>query len=663
MPVLVSCSCGKQLRVPDDFIGKSIRCPVCKTVLLATPSGAPTLPTASMPESDTDAAMVRFPCGACGKEMQALAEYGGQETACPDCNATVMIPVRGRPAIGPAVPPLPTAGASTDAETPSARRLRAARPRRRLWPWIGGATVLMLVGVGLVPWLLGYGVFFLFFRDAKAPDLALIPPTAQGFATVRAGDAWKTDALLRLRNEQPEVRDAIKKAEADTGLAIPDCERVTVVFDDVGIGLRAGAGEREPAWWVICLTARPYDKKRLQETFAPGAAELSYQNRKYHVSEGSGSKMAVYFHTDRVFVVGPRAGVHACLDHLGSPKTEGPLKAAIKEAAGKHHFVAGLGPLTEKFRKGLPPAMQDFAPLFEAQSVTARGDLNTALELELTFTYADASKAVEAAAAADGLRKLALDKLPKLKEVAKDKEFLDSLDSTLTGLTVEQKKELVHVRLKTGASVGKLAAALARLRDTAGVSDVGESLRRIAAALKAYHDDPKNKRYPPGAGTRADNKPLLSWRVHLLPYLGEEELYRKFHLNEDYNSPHNRALKDQMPSVYRSPNLLAPMTYYQVCFGPDAPFDGDRQLRKEDIRDGLSNTIAVVEAAIPVEWTSPNDFYFDPTGFQQSMLGRPSADRFSVVMFDGTVHSYQRTIELNKLKALITPSGREPVTP
>src|SRR5262249_26074769 len=94
MPVLVACSCGKQLKGPAEAVGRNVRCPVCKAVLLATPSAPPTLRNAS-PETDIDPTMVRFHCGACGKEMQARIEFGGQETVCPGCNQPVMIPTRG----------------------------------------------------------------------------------------------------------------------------------------------------------------------------------------------------------------------------------------------------------------------------------------------------------------------------------------------------------------------------------------------------------------------------------------------------------------------------------------------------------------------------------------------------------------------------------------
>jgi len=47
-------------------------------------------------------------------------------------------------------------------------------------------------------------------------------------------------------------------------------------------------------------------------------------------------------------------------------------------------------------------------------------------------------------------------------------------------------------------------------------------------------------------------RPNLSWRVHLLPYIGEAALYHQFHLDEAWNSPHHLPLLDQMPEIFRS---------------------------------------------------------------------------------------------------------------
>ena len=29
MPILMNCTCGRQLRVPDDYAGRRIKCPAC----------------------------------------------------------------------------------------------------------------------------------------------------------------------------------------------------------------------------------------------------------------------------------------------------------------------------------------------------------------------------------------------------------------------------------------------------------------------------------------------------------------------------------------------------------------------------------------------------------------------------------------------------------
>jgi hypothetical protein len=53
----------------------------------------------------------------------------------------------------------------------------------------------------------------------------------------------------------------------------------------------------------------------------------------------------------------------------------------------------------------------------------------------------------------------------------------------------------------------------------------------------------------------AGGEPLLSWRVAVLPQLGEEDVYRQFKLDEPWDGPHNRALLSRMPKVYAAPGV------------------------------------------------------------------------------------------------------------
>ncbi len=84
---------------------------------------------------------------------------------------------------------------------------------------------------------------------------------------------------------------------------------------------------------------------------------------------------------------------------------------------------------------------------------------------------------------------------------------------------------------------------------------VTEQLQQLAFAMHNLHDT--NKQFPAQANYDASGRALLSWRVHLLPFLGDEaaSLYRRFRLDEPWDSEHNRSLIPEMPQVYALPRL------------------------------------------------------------------------------------------------------------
>ena len=131
------------------------------------------------------------------------------------------------------------------------------------------------------------------------------------------------------------------------------------------------------------------------------------------------------------------------------------------------------------------------------------------------------------------------------------------------------------------------------------------NLRSISLAMHKAISANKQGRFP-AATISKDGKPLLSWRVALLPYLGENGLYNQFHRDEPWDSTHNKVLLDQMPNVY-APVLQKgepkSTTHYQVVVGRGALFGGDQGTLYEDVTDPRSYTLMVVEAAKPVPWT------------------------------------------------------------
>ncbi|MEM8944697.1 MAG: DUF1559 domain-containing protein [Planctomycetota bacterium] len=169
--------------------------------------------------------------------------------------------------------------------------------------------------------------------------------------------------------------------------------------------------------------------------------------------------------------------------------------------------------------------------------------------------------------------------------------------------------------------------------------------------------------YPPRATYSEDGKPLLSWRVHILPYLGLMDLYKKFRLDEPWDSEHNKQLIPLIPDVYVDPDpALARRnsqgnTSFVVPTGPDTLYSGVEAPTLKDLKDGTSNTILLVEVrpiAAPV-WTRPKDW--TPTKIPYEMLRRDDRDWFTTAYCDGSVGVYPLSTPVGTLRELLSPAG------
>lgn len=148
------------------------------------------------------------------------------------------------------------------------------------------------------------------------------------------------------------------------------------------------------------------------------------------------------------------------------------------------------------------------------------------------------------------------------------------------------------------------------------------NLQRIALAFHNYHEE--HGHLPGYASIDSNGVPLLSWRVHLLPYMGTDAkaLHSEFRLDEAWDIPHNRKLIHRMPSVYSVP-VATPLATGHTCyvvprsvltlFPPNT--DGHKwQVEFSDIYQGLPNIVLAVEADrdVATPWSKPIDLPFAP---------------------------------------------------
>jgi prepilin-type processing-associated H-X9-DG protein len=215
-------------------------------------------------------------------------------------------------------------------------------------------------------------------------------------------------------------------------------------------------------------------------------------------------------------------------------------------------------------------------------------------------------------------------------------------------------------------TLGLFMPAIRSARGAARRAQCTNNLKQIGLALHNYHW--VYGCLPPAAITDKNGRPLLSWRVILIPYLEASPLYSKFHLDEPWDSPHNLSLLDRMPSVYACPgdSTLKPgMTGYQAVIGPDTAFTPDfNPLRFEDFTDGLSNTLIIGESRRAVPWTKPEDLPFD-TALPRIGLGSHHGyhnNGFNASFADGSVRFLNSSITPSVLRALLTRNGNEVVS-
>jgi hypothetical protein len=517
-------------------------------------------------------------------------------------------------------------------------------------------------------------------------DLAFVPGDAVGFIHVRLADVWKSDFSREWRETVLKAGEKYLAAFDKRFFPTPSS------LDRLTIFLASSTKHRPPkAPLTIVATSKAIDKEKFLEFTMPGASEEKTPPEGTILVDAK-KKTAVRFLDDKTFVVAP---VDALRDFLSRPRaTKGNLRAALELARSGKSVVMALNPqaLPERELRDVPGPFQ---PLLKAKLATLTLSLKKESRVDVHLAYADADQAGEAETAAQEAIKLArtfiakgrkeleakvlgrgqpgsLEELPEaaaslfgLGMLKRAEEFLDSSPITKEGDSLHVSVKLPHegAAVFTVAAMGTalLVPAVQKVREAAARTQSTNNLKQMVLAMHNYHG--QYRMFPPAAICDKIGKPLLSWRVAILPYIEQDQLYRRFKLDEPWDSEHNMKLIPLMPPTYALP--AAPSkpgdgkTHYRVFVGGGAGFEWCKGLRIAEYRDGTSNTIAIVEAAQSVPWTKPDELVYDVKKPLPKMGNFDGNGVFNAALFDGSVRAFRTDVREATLRAYITRAGNE----
>ncbi|WP_153559061.1 DUF1559 domain-containing protein [Roseimaritima sediminicola] len=213
----------------------------------------------------------------------------------------------------------------------------------------------------------------------------------------------------------------------------------------------------------------------------------------------------------------------------------------------------------------------------------------------------------------------------------------------------------------TGILLALLLPAVQAAREAARRMQCSNNLKQIGLAMHNYHDTYGS--LPPAYTVDENGQRLHSWRTLILPFMGQQTLYNSIDLSKPWNDPVNQGAADSLNPAYTCPSSTAgeSTTTYVAVVDPSAVFQGDQTTQFQDITDGMSNTLMVVEVsgANAVPWMSPQDIdlntYLSLTA--GGMSNHPGGG--NTLFADASVQFIASTIDPQLQRSMVTKDGSD----
>ena len=525
-------------------------------------------------------------------------------------------------------------------------------------------------------------------------SLAYVPRDAVAIAAVRPAELLSRPALAPIKT----VLSQLRELQQSLGVAPERIDQVIGVFVMDLPANRPGPGEPVPAGAIIHL-ADGTDAVAMIKALQPNPEEQEFGGRKY-VRGKSGTGSVCLLADARTIVICAREEHMRRLIVAG--KTGASKAKWVDSWKGGAHadaaVLVNMAAISEALNTESQPAvvakLGAFAPLWQGTTtglLTAQFGGNLKLELLLKTKSHEDSQRVKATLEAGitlGQNSLSQARSMISRQPGNDGAFLlgliDTVDSLIDSIKITRSHDVEIMEVVASASLdvdeapkvfAMLLPAVAKARQAATRTQSMNNLKQLGLAMHNYAD--VNKTFPPAVLYGPDGKTPYSWRVALLPYLDQDALYRQYKFNEPWDSPDNKLVLAKIPVVFRDTGDATDTTYssYFAVTGPSTIFFGKEGAKINEITDGTSNTLMLVEAKRDIPWTKPEDIPYAAdvaaadaptrnvsryvTDAPLPKLGGHHADIFLAAFCDGSVRAISQKFDPAQLRKLLTRDGGE----
>jgi len=451
--------------------------------------------------------------------------------------------------------------------------------------------------------------------------LEYVPPEAMLVASIRP-------AALLSHPAVKELRDIVAKDEMSQqlfGMPLADISRITA------IPLLSARPDARDALGFVIHTIKPIDEQGILDLVAPDAEKKTFEGHVYYQDKPRRQLRFVYIPDNRTVIFSDQEAAFQHLIHAGRAGAgSADWTKSWPTAENVHVAIAGnpvqIKAFMDKATAGAPEgALQTIAPLWNnGTDAIVSLVLDKQLQLRGQYSCKTPADAPETEKALKAVLALVIARFENLQQQLTSNTRTPKLTSTFTGLalqlmkgiTIEQKDQMVRLYAEIDAQttsqlLADLATEVQNSRHRAQRLLSFNNIKQLGLAMHNYHS--VHGHFPPPTLFGPDGKTVHSWRVALLPYLEEQDLYDEYRTDEPWDSPHNKKLVKKMPSIFGHPFAKTEPghTSYFVLTGKETAFVGKKGTSIRDILDGTSNTILVVESKPEVPWTRPVDIPYD----------------------------------------------------